>query len=156
MDGHTSGQARSWTSAQEQGDVGELSGEGVRAACVSAGQGRGLLGERPAGAPVVAAHETTCPQIEQHPSASDRAVRERPLVGAVHSGGFPPAPRAGSRDREGPYNRPNLGLSEGRPLDLHPDTRQKYVSDAFHIHHTGEAHLPAVGSTPESATEPKK
>ncbi len=66
----------SGTSAQEQGDVRELGGEGIRAVCVSMRQVRDLLGERPTPTAAVAAHETTCPQIDSHLSAGDGTVRQ--------------------------------------------------------------------------------
>ncbi|MFD8007170.1 hypothetical protein [Streptomyces mirabilis] len=45
-DSHASAQIGSGTSAQKQGIVSELGGEGNRAACVSARQIRNLLGAR--------------------------------------------------------------------------------------------------------------
>lgn len=51
-DGHAPEQASTWPTAQDQGHVCELGGESVRAACLAAGQGRYLLGERPTGTAV--------------------------------------------------------------------------------------------------------
>ncbi|MFE1367200.1 hypothetical protein ACFW84_23595 [Streptomyces anulatus] len=45
-------QASTWPTAQDQGHVCGLGGESVRAACLAAGQGRYLLGERPTGTAV--------------------------------------------------------------------------------------------------------
>ncbi|MCR3725229.1 hypothetical protein FHS35_002077 [Streptomyces umbrinus] len=90
-------QIGSRTSAQKQGDVRELSGERVRAAGMSTSQVRYLLGERPTPAAAVAAHKTTCPQIESHLTASDGTVRQTPLVVAVHTRGSPSTSRTGGR-----------------------------------------------------------
>lgn len=58
-DGHASAQTGAGTSAQEHGNVRELAGQGIRAACVPTCQVRDLLGERPTPAAAIAAHETT-------------------------------------------------------------------------------------------------
>lgn len=84
-DGQASAQTGAGTSAQKQGDVRELGGEGIRAACVSTRQVRDLLGERPTPTTVVAAYETTCPQIESYLTAGNGTVRRTPLVVAVHT-----------------------------------------------------------------------
>lgn len=84
VDGHSLGQTGSCPATQEQGHVGELGGESVRAACVPTRQGRYLLGERPAVAMTVPAHKPASPQVDSYMSACDRTIRRSPLVVAVH------------------------------------------------------------------------
>lgn len=69
-DGHAPEQASTWPTAQEQGHVGELGGESVSAACVAAGQGRYLLGERPTGTAIVPAYESTSSQFDSYTPAA--------------------------------------------------------------------------------------
>ncbi|MFF8717595.1 hypothetical protein ACF07T_40330, partial [Streptomyces sp. NPDC015184] len=69
---------------QEQGRVGELGGESVRAACMPTRQGRHLLGERPTVAMTVPAHKPASPQVDSYMPACDRTIRQSPLVVAAH------------------------------------------------------------------------
>ncbi|MEV4039514.1 hypothetical protein AB0K69_41870 [Streptomyces umbrinus] len=109
-DGQASAQTDAGTSAQKQGDARELGGEGIRAACLSTRQVRDLLGEHPTLTTVVAAHETTCPQIESHLTAGNGTVRQTPLVVAVHTRGSPSTPRTGSRPHRGPHGKTDLSV----------------------------------------------
>lgn len=81
--GQTPGDPGSGPAAQEQGNVGELSRERGRATRVAGRQSGDLLGERPPAALVVAAHETTRPQVQPNPPPRDRTVRKTPPVVAV-------------------------------------------------------------------------
>ncbi|WTX60290.1 hypothetical protein OIE42_35495 [Streptomyces sp. NBC_00648] len=78
IDGYAPEQASAWPTAQEQGHVGELGGESVRPACVTTGQGRYLLGERPTGTVIVPADESTSSQFDSYTSAGDRTIRQSP------------------------------------------------------------------------------
>lgn len=116
-DGRTSARTGSGLSAQEQGDVSGLAGEGNRAACMSTRQVRDLLGERPTPTTVVAAHETTCPQTESNLSAVQGTVRQTPLAVAVRTRGspsasvLPPGPRFAAQVRYWVNGRPSVTLT---------------------------------------------
>ncbi|MDH6630419.1 hypothetical protein M2271_008279 [Streptomyces sp. LBL] len=143
--------------AQEQGAVRELGGESVRAARVPPSQGRDLLGERPMGTTVAPAHQTRCSQIESYLPAGDRMGRQTALVVAVHPRGSQPALRTSGRHRQRPPNKTDLGALDCSLLDLHPDTRERNVGNAYRIHHTQV--MPTRSRpphTPKSATEPHR
>lgn len=134
-DGHASGQLSSATPAQKQGDVGELGGESVRAACVSTGQVRYLLGEGSTPAAAVAAYETACPQIESYLPTGDGTARQTPVVVAVHTRGSPSASRAGGRPHRGPHGKTDLSDPKNNLFYLDSGPLKKEVSEANHIPH---------------------
>ena len=155
--GQASGDPGSGPSAQEEGYVGELGGEGGRAARVPGRQILDLLSERPPSAQVVPADETTRLQFQLHSPTCYRAVRETPPVVAVQPRRSPPAPRAGGRGRRRPQGETNLAIPEDYLLDLHADTREEKVSHSRRIHHVQV--MPTTRSwsarTPQLATEPR-
>nr|WP_309050451.1 hypothetical protein [Streptomyces sp.] len=134
-DGQASAQTGAGTSAQKQGDVGQLGGEGIRAARVSTRQVRDLLGESSTPAAIVAAHESTCPQVQSYLPTSNGTVRQTPLVVAVHSRGSPSASWAGGRPHRGPHGKTDLSVPKNHLVYLDSDPLKKEVSEANHIPH---------------------
>ena len=130
-----SAQTGAGTSAQKQGDVGELGGEGIRAACVSTRQVGDLLGEGSTPAVAIAAHETTCPQVQSYLPTSNGTVRQTPLVVAVHSRGSPSTSRTGGRPRRGPHSKTNLSVPKNNLFYLDSGPLKKEVSEANPIPH---------------------